>query len=48
MVFVGYGKSRDRDKTTLCPQGILSDLWLCLFFLHPWGRLRAQWSPLWL
>lgn len=32
MVFVGYGKSRVRDKTTLCPQGISSDLWICLFY----------------
>lgn len=31
MVFVGYGKSRDRDKPTQCPQGILSDLWICSF-----------------
>lgn len=43
MIFVGYGKSRDRDKTTLCPRGILSSQPVDLSVLPLQGRLRAQW-----
>lgn len=32
MVFVVYGKSRDRDKSIPCPPGILDDLCTCLSY----------------
>lgn len=48
MVFIEYGKSGDRDKTTLCPQGILPDLWLSdLSYLDQlWLQAKPHFLPL--